>query len=74
MNSTNQRDKDRDRLAKLWYDSLPANEKRRVDEWTHRIYLAQKSNPQSKFSDRMALETAFALVIFAVNEPRCERC
>lgn len=74
MNSTNIHDKERDALAQAWYDALDKPGKRRVDEWAHRVYMAAKFNPQSQFSERMAREVIFSMVLYAVNEPKCERC
>jgi hypothetical protein len=74
MNSTDPHDKARDELAQAWYDRLAPDDKRKVDEWESRVYLTQKVNPQCGFSKRMAREVAFALVLYAVNEPKCARC
>ena len=73
MNSTNPRDADRDVLAQEWYASLPPKKRRRVDRWTHEIYLVQKVNPQCGFSQRMALEIAFMCVVYSVYGPMDER-
>ena len=69
MNTTNPRDTDRDILAQEWYASLPAKDKRRVDEWTQRAYMMLRVNPQCKFSHRMALEVAFMFVVYSVYGP-----
>ena len=67
MNKKSKRDKDRDGLVEEWYTSLLPEDKLYVDEKRKLVAPCVHGRHQE-------LELVFAMILFAVNEPRCARC